>query len=76
MSVGVLDWSGLTIGSGRYKILRKLGEGGMALIDLAVDAKLGSQVFVKAAKPELLKTGAFAARFTRAMRWVVIYETT
>jgi formylglycine-generating enzyme required for sulfatase activity/Flp pilus assembly protein TadD len=40
-------WIGATLGNGRYKITRKLGEGGMGSVYVAWDANLQTEVVVK-----------------------------
>ena len=50
---------------GRYRLDRVLGQGGMATIYRATDAKLGREVAVKVLRPEYGADAAFVARFRR-----------
>ena len=50
---------------GPYRIIRKLGEGGMGAVYLAEDANAGRQVAVKVLPPELAADPEFLSRFRR-----------
>jgi len=57
--------------SGRYRIERSLGEGGMATVYLAEDLKHERRVAIKVLKPEL--AAADAVRITRAVAGALDY---
>ncbi|AKF09954.1 serine/threonine-protein kinase [Sandaracinus amylolyticus] len=57
-------WIGRVI-DGRYRILRRLGEGGMGVVFEAEHLKLGKRVALKAIAPERIGDAEIAARFTR-----------
>ena len=50
---------------GPYKLLKKLGEGGMAIVFLAEDTLLQRQVAIKILAPRLTADAGFLARFRR-----------
>jgi serine/threonine-protein kinase len=62
---------GQTIGQGRYQVKRKLGEGGMAFVLLALDNNVDIDVVLKVPKPGILADPEFAARFRREIRSMV-----
>jgi len=62
---------GSTLAQGRYLVKRKLGEGGMAFVLLALDNNLGAEVVLKVPKPGLFADPEFAARFSREIRSTV-----
>jgi serine/threonine protein kinase len=53
---------------GRYRVLRELGEGGMANVYLAEDAQLGRMVAIKVIRPELGATKELLQRFQNEAR--------
>jgi serine/threonine-protein kinase len=62
----MVDLAGQQLGP--YKILSKLGEGGMALVYSAEDLRLGRVVAIKVIKGELSETDTFIKRFEREAR--------
>jgi len=62
------EWIGTKLCDGRYDVLRKLGEGGMAHVYVARDAKLERDVVIKAPRSNLIHDASFAGRFTREVR--------
>jgi serine/threonine protein kinase len=57
-----------TLASGRYRIERELGHGGMASVYLARDEELGRPVAVKVLPEHLAGDEAFRTRFAREVR--------
>ncbi|NIM17366.1 MAG: protein kinase [Candidatus Aminicenantes bacterium] len=51
-----------------YKIIEKLGEGGVAAVYLGIQEKLDRKVAIKVLEPSLLKSKETAARFDREAR--------
>jgi serine/threonine protein kinase len=62
------EWTGTTLCEGRYRVLKKLGEGGMAHVYLARDDKLERDVVIKVPRSNLIHDGSFSGRFTREVR--------
>jgi serine/threonine protein kinase len=62
------EWVGTTLCDGRYRVLRKLGEGGMAHVYVAHDDKLERDVVIKVPRANLIHDATFAGRFTREVR--------
>ncbi|MDB4928461.1 MAG: hypothetical protein JWM10_945 [Myxococcaceae bacterium] len=58
------DLCGQTI-AGRYRIIRRLGEGGMGLVYQAIDERLEKAVAVKVLKEDFSKRQDVVARFTQ-----------
>ena len=54
--------SGMILGE-RYRIVRMIGSGGMALVYLAVDTQTGREVAIKILKSELANDEEFVRRF-------------
>lgn len=59
---------GQLLGQGRYRVKKKLGEGGMAFVLLAFDKNVGIDVVLKMPKPEMLADSESTARFKREIR--------
>ena len=53
---------------GEFKILRRLGKGGMAEVYLAEQTSLNRQVAIKALRPEFLSDAAYVKRFQHEAR--------
>ena len=58
------DLSGQTI-AGRYRVIRRLGEGGMGVVYQAVDERLDKSVALKVLKEDFSKRQDVVARFTQ-----------
>jgi serine/threonine-protein kinase len=54
--------------NGRYRVGRRLGQGGMALVYAGHDLLLGRDVAIKTLRPEFASDPAFRARFEREAR--------
>jgi serine/threonine-protein kinase len=57
-----------TLVAGKYEVVRKLAEGGLGIVVLAVHRELNQRVAIKYLKPEALATSALVARFHREAR--------
>lgn len=64
--------NGTTIG--HYRVLDKLGEGGMGVVYKAVDLNLGRTVALKVLAPQVLKDGECKVRFMREARAAALLE--
>ena len=53
---------------GRYRVLERLADGGMASVYLAVDTRLDREVALKVMRPHLARDEAFRSRFHREAR--------
>ncbi|MGL5851031.1 MAG: protein kinase domain-containing protein, partial [Phycicoccus sp.] len=53
---------------GRYRVLRRLADGGMATVYLGVDERLGRDVALKVMRPHLVHDESFVTRFRREAR--------
>jgi len=61
------NWVGHELG-GRYKVRKLLAKGGMSLVYLAFDPKVGREVAIKTPRPNLLYSDEFRKRFDREIR--------
>ncbi|WP_049575549.1 protein kinase domain-containing protein [Streptomyces sp. SBT349] len=59
------DWTGRSVGGGRYQLRDVLGTGGMASVHLAYDTVLERYVAIKTMHSELGREDAFRERFKR-----------
>jgi serine/threonine-protein kinase len=55
---------------GRYEVVRELARGGMAVVYLAPDSRVGRDVAVKVLGPQLTSEPGFLERFEREARLV------
>ena len=53
---------------GRYRVLRRLADGGMATVYLALDERLGREVALKVMREHLVHDESFVTRFHREAR--------
>jgi len=53
---------------GRYRVLSRLADGGMATVYVALDQRLDREVALKVMRPDLAKDEAFVSRFRREAR--------
>lgn len=61
----VIFREGSELADGRYRLVRRLGSGGMATVWLALDTRLGRQVAIKLPTAALTADETFAIRFER-----------
>ncbi|WP_435007690.1 protein kinase domain-containing protein [Tundrisphaera lichenicola] len=71
MTIPRIDWVGLTLSAGRYRVTSKLGEGGMGFVYKAWDRNIEADVVVKVPRGSMLEQPDFAARFAREIRSLV-----
>ena len=65
------DWAGLALAGGRYRVVERLGEGGMGSVYRVRDANIDADVVVKVPRRALLEDPEFAGRFAREIRSLV-----
>ena len=65
--------SGELIGH-RYRVLRKIGEGGMAVVHIAVDEKLGRDVAIKILKERFENHDEIRVRFQHEARAISTFD--
>ena len=53
---------------GRYRLLARIADGGMATVYLAIDERLGRRVAVKVLRADLARDEGFVGRFQREAR--------
>jgi formylglycine-generating enzyme required for sulfatase activity/tRNA A-37 threonylcarbamoyl transferase component Bud32 len=68
------NWVGQPLSGGRYKVVARLGEGGMALVYRAREPNLDRDVVIKVPRPAMLEDPEFVARFSREVRALVRLE--
>lgn len=66
-----LNPEGQLLANNRYRVLQKLGEGGMATVYKAHDNNLEQDVVIKIPKANLLADSEYVKRFTREIRALV-----
>ncbi|MFO0626092.1 MAG: protein kinase [Polyangiales bacterium] len=62
-----VDLSGRTI-AGRYRLQRRLGEGGMGVVYAALDERIDKQIAIKVLREEFVRRQDVVARFTQEAR--------
>jgi eukaryotic-like serine/threonine-protein kinase len=60
--------AGVTLGEGRYRLVERLGGGGMATVWMAQDTRLGREVAVKVISDALAAQAPYVERFRREAR--------
>ncbi|MCP3690994.1 MAG: serine/threonine protein kinase, partial [Planctomycetaceae bacterium] len=68
MSNNLQDWIGTELQDGRYRVVDKLGEGGMGTVYRAHDTKHSRDVVIKIPRPSLLEDKTFTRRFKRELK--------
>ena len=68
MTSNALDAAVGRVLDGRYRVLSRIADGGMATVYLARDERLDRDVAVKIMRPDLARDQAFVARFQREAR--------
>jgi LSD1 subclass zinc finger protein len=71
MSTTTTTWEGQALAGGRYRVIAKLGEGGMGFVYRARDANLDTEVVIKVPRRAMLDDPEFAGRFAREIRSLV-----
>jgi serine/threonine protein kinase len=71
MTITSQEWSGLTLAGGRYRVIAKLGEGGMGFVYRALDQNIDADVVIKVPRQAMMDDPEFAGRFTREIRSLV-----
>ncbi|MEZ4392489.1 MAG: serine/threonine-protein kinase [Polyangiales bacterium] len=61
------DLSGRSL-AGRYRLLKKLGEGGMGVVYAALDERIEKQIAIKVLREEFVRRQDVVARFTQEAR--------
>ncbi len=65
------SWSGTTIDNGRYRIVKKLAQGGFGEVYRAIDTKLERDVAIKVPRQSWLEEPDFAERYRREIQAMV-----
>jgi serine/threonine-protein kinase len=73
MLTDAVNWVGATL-DGRYRVVSRLGEGGMGFVYRARDTRLDADVVIKVPRPSMLEDPGFADRFAREIRSLVRLE--
>ncbi len=71
MAMGTHELEGQTLSQGRYRVTRKLGEGGMGTVYQAQDQNIESDIVIKIPRSSMMDDPEFAGRFTREIRSLV-----
>src|SRR5690349_21225070 len=71
MAISSMDWAGLAVADGRYRIAERIGVGGVGAVYRAEDRRLGAEVVLKVPRMAMLEEAGFADRFAREIRSLV-----